>query len=64
MKKKSAEEMTNAARAEAVFRPVVKAEKPLDEEQLAKKAFADNRERLKAERLAREAEICEKTICG
>lgn len=62
MKKKSAADMTNAARAEAVFKPVKKPDAPLDEQALEKKAFDDNRERLKAERLAREAKDGEKKV--
>lgn len=60
MKKKSAADMTNAARAEAVFKPVKKPATPLDEQALEKKAFDDNRERLKAERLEREARAKQK----
>ena len=64
MKKKSAEGMTNAARAEAVFKPVKKDPPPLEGQALEKKAFDDNRERLKAERLAREAEARTKKVSG
>ena len=56
--------MTNAARAEAVFKPVKKDPPPLEGQALEKKAFDDNRERLKAERLAREAEARTKKIRG
>lgn len=55
MKKQSADDMTNAARAEAAFRPVPPTPRQLSEHALEKKAFDENRERLKAERLAREA---------
>jgi hypothetical protein len=55
MRKKSAADLTNAARAEAVFKPLPPTAKPLNEHALEKKSFDDNRDRLKAERLAREA---------
>jgi hypothetical protein len=42
--------------ARKVFRQV-DAEKALTEHEIAQKAFSANRERLKAERLAREAEL-------
>jgi hypothetical protein len=64
VKKKSAEGMTNAARTEAVFKPEKKDSPPLDGQALEKKAFDDNREGLKAERLAREADALMKKISG
>ena len=54
--------MTNAARAEAVFKPVKNDPPPLDGQALEKKAFDDNRERLKAERLAREVKAGENKV--
>ena len=60
MKKKSAPGITNADRAEAVFKPMAKPARPLDEYAMEKKAFDDNRERLKAERLEREARAKQK----
>jgi hypothetical protein len=49
--------ITKAVRdAHKAFRQV-DAEKALTEHEIAQKAFATNRERLKAERLAREAEL-------
>lgn len=53
--KKSAADLSNAQRAEAVFKPASAGTKPLNEQQIEEKAFGENRERLKAERLAREA---------
>jgi hypothetical protein len=55
MTKKSAADLTNAARVEAVFKSLPPTAKPLNEHALEKKAFDDNRARLKAERLSREA---------
>jgi hypothetical protein len=55
MTKKSAADLTNAARAEAVFKSLPPTAKPLNEHALEKNAFDDNRARLKAERLSREA---------
>ena len=55
MPRKSVTQSTHAARAEAIFKPVAKAAAPMDELAAEKKAFDENRERLKAERLAREA---------
>jgi hypothetical protein len=57
MKKNSANDRTHAARAEAAFRPITPKPRQLSEQALEQKAFDDNRERLKAERLAREALI-------
>jgi hypothetical protein len=51
--KKSTADLSNAKRAEAVFKPPVK---PLTGDELERQAFDDNRQRLKALRLARDAE--------
>lgn len=53
--------MTKAERdARKAFRQV-EAEKAMTEHEIAQKAFSANRERLKAERLAREASVVRKT---
>jgi hypothetical protein len=55
MTKKSGADLTNAGRAEAVFKSLPPTAKPLNEHAMEKKAFDDNKARLKAERLSREA---------
>lgn len=54
MLRPSAEQLAIAARAEAIFSPSPVSAPPLTDFQLEKKAFDDNRLRLKQERLARE----------
>lgn len=54
MRKRSNEERNNEARAEAAFKPMSPKEKVLIPQELEKEAFDRNRERLKAERVARE----------
>lgn len=54
MKKISSEKTSNAARADAVFKPSPPKAETLSEHALEKVAFDRNRERLKMERLARE----------
>jgi hypothetical protein len=49
--------------AHKVFKPV-KAKEAMTDHAKAQKAFHDNRERLKAERLAREAEAANRTKAG
>lgn len=53
-RKKSAVHLSNAKRAEAVFRPPVR---PLTGAELERQAFDDNRQRLKALRIARDAQL-------
>lgn len=53
MTKKFVADLSNAKRAEAVFKPPVKS---LTGDALERKAFDENRQRLKALRLARDAE--------
>ncbi len=55
MLRPSAEQEANVARAKAAFKPAQASPQPLSEHALEKKAFDDNRERLKKERLARVA---------
>jgi hypothetical protein len=55
MKKISPEKTANAARAESIFKTPVPKAQQLSEQELEKSVFDRNRERLKAERLAREA---------
>jgi hypothetical protein len=55
MLRPSAEKLANVARAEAAFKPAQAPPQPLNEYAREKKIFDDNRERLKSERLIREA---------
>jgi len=55
MLRPNAEQLAIVARAEAVFAPSSVGARPLTEFEIEKKAFDDNRKRLKQERLAREA---------
>lgn len=55
MLRPNAEQLAIVARAEAVFAPPSVSARPLTEFEIEKKAFDDNRLRLKKERLTREA---------